>query len=55
MMTDGGGDRHDDDDCGKTSAGAATSKQQSTWNTAEVGYLLVGSPWGHNIGKEMRR
>jgi len=29
--TDAGGDGHDDDDCGMTrSAGAATSKQQST-------------------------
>jgi hypothetical protein len=30
MMTNGGEDGHTDDDCGKMSAGTATSKQQST-------------------------
>jgi len=55
MTTNGGGDGHDDDDCGTTNAGRATSKHQSTYYTAVVSYPPVGSPWWHDIGKEMRR
>ena len=54
-MTNGEVGGHDDDNCGTMSAGTATSKHQSTENAVVVSYCPVGSPWWHDITKDMRR